>query len=153
HHAVHATLTGERNGYYADFGPVASIVQSLQEPFVFDGQYSASRRRRHGGPSVGIPRARFVVAIQNHDQIGHRAAGERLTTILSPEQLRLAAALVLLSPYVPLLFMGEEYGETNPFQYFISHGDESLAAAVRDGRRAELSSFAWAGDVPDAADA
>ncbi|HEY9227453.1 MAG TPA: malto-oligosyltrehalose trehalohydrolase [Gemmatimonadaceae bacterium] len=152
HHAVHATLTGERNGYYADFGPVSFIVQALREPFVFDGQYSMSRRRRHGGTSVGIPRTRFVVAIQNHDQIGNRAAGERLTTILRPEQLRFAAALLLLSPYVPLLFMGEEYGETNPFQYFISHGDASLAAAVRDGRRAEFSAFEWSEAVPDAAD-
>jgi maltooligosyltrehalose trehalohydrolase len=152
HHAVHAALTGERNGYYADFGPVSAIAESLREPFVFEGQYSAFRRRRHGSSSVGIPRCRFVVAIQNHDQIGNRATGDRLAAILPPDKRRLAAALLLLCPYVPMLFMGEEYGETAPFQYFIDHGDPSLVASVRAGRLGEFAAFEWKDAVPDAAD-
>ena len=107
---------------------------------------STARRR------VGIPRRRFVVAIQNHDQVGNRAAGERLASLLTLGQLRVAAALLLLSPYVPLIFMGEEFGETNPFQYFVSHGDERLVCAVREGRRAEFASFGWGDDVPDPQD-
>jgi maltooligosyltrehalose trehalohydrolase len=149
HHAVHAVLTGERNGYYTDFGDVAEIANALREPFVYAGRYSPHRRRRHGAASVGIPRQRFVVAVQNHDQVGNRAAGERLATLLTPDQLRLAAALLLLSPYVPLLFMGEEYGETNPFLYFIDHTDDDLVDAVRRGRRREFEAFGWSDDVPD----
>jgi maltooligosyltrehalose trehalohydrolase len=151
HHAVHAAITGERAGYYVDFDGVEMIADALREPFVYAMRYSTSRNRRHGAPSVGIPRERFVVAIQNHDQVGNRAAGDRLSTLVSPEQLRLAAALLLLSPYVPLLFMGEEYGETNPFQYFVSHGDQKLLEAVSAGRREEFAAFGWAGDVPDPA--
>ncbi|MDB4877533.1 MAG: malto-oligosyltrehalose trehalohydrolase [Gemmatimonadetes bacterium] len=149
HHAVHAALTGETRGYFADFGPVSAIASALREPFVYDGRYSMHRRRRHGAPSVGLPRKRFVVAIQNHDQVGNRAKGDRLSTLLAPEQLRLAAALLLLSPYVPLIFMGEEYGETNPFPYFVSHGDPELIEAVRAGRRGEFQSFDWDAEVPD----
>jgi maltooligosyltrehalose trehalohydrolase len=150
HHAVHALLTGDRNGYYADFGPASAIADALREPFVLAGRYSTYRRRKHGAASTGIPRRRFVVAIQNHDQVGNRAIGDRLSVLVSPAQLRLAAALMILSPYVPLLFMGEEYGETNPFQYFINHGDEHLVAAVRDGRLREFESFGWGKEVPDA---
>ena len=149
HHAVHAALTGETLGYYADFGDVDQIAASLREPFVYAGDFSPHRRRRHGGSSVGLPRDKFVVAIQNHDQVGNRASGDRLSTVLAPDQLRLAAALLLLSPYVPLLFMGQEYGETNPFQYFVSHGDPELVEAVRVGRRKEFESFGWGDDVPD----
>jgi maltooligosyltrehalose trehalohydrolase len=152
HHAVHATLTGERSGYYADFGDVEMIADALREPFIYAMRYSKSRNRRHGAPSTGIPRERFVVAIQNHDQVGNRAGGDRLSTLVSPEQLRLAAALLLLSPYVPLIFMGEEYGETKPFQYFISHGDAELCDAVRKGRREEFAAFGWADSVPDPLD-
>jgi len=151
HHAVHAAITGERNGYYVDFGPVACIADALREPFVYQGQYSVYRRRRHGRSSIGVPRQRFVVAIQNHDQVGNRAHGDRLSTLLAPDQLRLAAALLLLSPYVPLIFMGEEYGETTPFQYFISHGDPSLADSVRSGRLDEFAAFGWT-EVPDPSD-
>jgi len=156
HHAVHAMLTGERAGYYMDYaqagGSEGVVADALREPFVYDGRYSAYRRRYHGAPSVGLPRQRFVVALQNHDQTGNRAAGERLSTLVSPAQLRLAAALLLLSPYVPLLFMGEEYGETNPFQYFVSHGDPKLVEAVRVGRRQEFEAFGWGTTVPDPAD-
>jgi maltooligosyltrehalose trehalohydrolase len=149
HHAVHAALTGERKGYYADFGGVDAILDAMREPFVYHGQRSAHRRRKHGAPSDGIPRERFVVAIQNHDQVGNRAVGDRLSTLVAPAQLRLAVSLLLLSPYVPLLFMGDEYGETNPFLYFVDHGDQALVEAVRKGRRAEFASFGWEGDVPD----
>jgi maltooligosyltrehalose trehalohydrolase len=149
HHAVHVALTGERSGYYADFGGVEMIAESLREPFVYALRYAPSRQRRHGAPSTGIPRERFVVAIQNHDQVGNRAAGDRLSTLVSPEQLKVAVALLLLSPYVPLLFMGEEYGETNPFQYFVSHGDAQLVDAVRRGRREEFAAFGWSDAVPD----
>jgi maltooligosyltrehalose trehalohydrolase len=147
HHAVHALLTGEKVGYYADFGTVEHLAASLREPFVYDGSFSTHRRRRHGGKSEGLPRERFVVA--NHDQVGNRASGDRLSTVLTPEQHRLAAALLLLSPYVPLIFMGEEYGETNPFQYFVSHSDERLVDAVRSGRKREFESFGWSDNIPD----
>jgi maltooligosyltrehalose trehalohydrolase len=149
HHAVHALLTEEKLGYYSDFGRAEHVADSLREPFVYNGAFSAHRRRRHGGTSEGLPRERFVVAIQNHDQIGNRASGDRLSTTLAADQLRLAAALLLLSPYVPLMFMGEEYGETNPFQYFVSHGDPKLVEAVRAGRQKEFEAFGWGDDVPD----
>jgi maltooligosyltrehalose trehalohydrolase len=149
HHAVHAALTEEKLGYYADFGGVDQVAEALREPFVYSGSFSPHRRRRHGGSSEGLAREKFVVALQNHDQIGNRATGDRLSTSLSPDQLRLAAALLLLSPYVPLIFMGQEYGETNPFQYFVSHGDLELVEAVRAGRRKEFEAFGWGDDVPD----
>ena len=149
HHAIHAALTGEQNGYYADFGGVAPVAAALRTPFVFDGKYSLHRKRRHGAPAIGIPADRFVVCIQNHDQVGNRALGDRLAAIVGLSKSRLAAALLLLSPYVPLLFMGEEYGETNSFQYFVSHGDPELIKAVREGRRKEFANFGWGDDVPD----
>jgi maltooligosyltrehalose trehalohydrolase len=149
HHAVHALLTGESSGYYSDFGTVSHVAEALREPFVYAGQYSTYRRRRHGAPSTGIPRQRFVVATQNHDQVGNRAVGERLSALLDGPKLKLAAALLLLSPYVPLIFMGEEYGEKNPFLYFVSHGDDAIVEAVRKGRREEFASFGWRDDVPD----
>ena len=151
HHAIHAELTGERAGYYADFGGAAAIARALAERFVYDGRYSAHRRRRHGAPAMDVPADRFVVAIQNHDQTGNRARGERLAVLVPFERLKVAAALLLLSPYVPLLFMGEEYGETRPFLYFVSHGDAQLLAAVREGRRREFASFGWGDNVPDPA--
>lgn len=148
HHAVHALLTGERAGYYADFGDIHHLVKAMGEGFVYTGEYSPSRRRSHGRSSRQLPARRFVVCSQNHDQIGNRMLGERLCA-LSPEAARLAAGLVLLSPYIPLLFMGEEYGETAPFQYFTSHTDAMLVEAVRKGRAEEFSAFAWNGEVPD----
>jgi maltooligosyltrehalose trehalohydrolase len=149
HHAVHVALTGESAGYYADFVEPGAVAKVLAGRYLNDGRYSPYRRRRHGRPAVDVPADRFVVAIQNHDQTGNRVRGERLSTLVSPEALRLAAALLLLSPYVPLLFMGEEHGETNPFLYFVSHGDPGLIAAVRKGRQEEFASFGWAGTVPD----
>jgi maltooligosyltrehalose trehalohydrolase len=149
HHAIHAALTGERNGYYADFGGIAPIATALRTPFVFDGRYSRHRKRTHGAPAIGVPRDRFVACIQNHDQVGNRALGDRIAVVVGFRKSALAAALLLLSPYVPLLFMGEEYGEANPFQYFVSHGDPKLIEAVREGRRKEFENFGWGDDLPD----
>ena len=149
HHAVHARLTGERQGYFQDFEGVGAIAKAISHRFVNDGRYSPYRRRRYGRPAADLPSDRFVVCVQNHDQVGNRATGDRLSALVSPEALRLAAAILLLSPYLPLLFMGEEYGETNPFFYFVSHGDPALVEAVREGRRREFAAFDWAGEVPD----
>jgi maltooligosyltrehalose trehalohydrolase len=149
HHAIHAALTGERNAYYVDFGGIAPIATALGTPFVIDGRYSLHRKRKHGAPATGVRADRFVVCIQNHDQVGNRAMGDRIAALVGFPKSRLAAALVLLSPYVPLLFMGEEYGETNPFHYFVGHGDPKLIEAVREGRRKEFENFGWANDVPD----
>jgi maltooligosyltrehalose trehalohydrolase len=149
HHAVHAELTRERSGYYEDFGGVDRIADALRHPFVYAGRYSAHRRRTHGAAAPDLPRDRFVVCIQNHDQVGNRAAGDRLDTLVSYSQRKLAAGLLLLSGYVPLLFMGEEYGERRPFQYFVSHGDPELVRSVQEGRRREFSAFEWGADIPD----
>ncbi len=138
HHTIHAHLTGEASGYYQDFKGVASITDVFTEPFFYARRYSPNRDRVHGRSSAGVPRQRFVVAVQNHDQVGNRPNGERLASLVGPEKQRLAAALLLLSPYIPLLFMGEEYGETAPFLYFIEHGDPELVEAVRAGRKREF---------------
>ena len=150
HHTIHATLTGERNGYYADFQDVATIADVYREPFFYARRYSPFRGRTHGRPATDVPRKRFVVSAQNHDQIGNRPEAERLAVLVPPEKLRLAAALVLLSPYVPMLFMGEEYGETAPFLYFTDHGDPALIEAVREGRKREFLEIERHGDPPDA---
>ncbi len=149
HHALHALLTGERDGYYADYGDVAALVEAFRRGFVYTGQYSRYRGRRHGAPCGDVPAPRFVVFAQNHDQVGNRARGDRLSTVVSFEAVKLAAALVLLSPFVPLLFMGEEYGEIAPFPYFVSHTDPDLVTAVRRGRREEFRAFGWTGEIPD----
>ncbi len=149
HHAVHVALTGERTGYYADFDEAGAVAKVLGERYVNDGRYSRHRRRSHGSPARDVPADRFVVCLQNHDQVGNRARGERLASLVPTGALRMAAALLLLSPYVPLLFMGEEHGEANPFLYFVSHGDPALVEAVREGRRREFQSFGWIGEVPD----
>ncbi|WP_298437450.1 malto-oligosyltrehalose trehalohydrolase [Geobacter sp.] len=149
HHALMTLLTGERGGYYADFGAFRHLVKAFREGFVYSGEYSRYRRRRHGSSTANRPPRQLVVFSQNHDQVGNRALGDRPATRLSPEQLKLAAGAVLLSPYQPLLFMGEEYGETAPFPYFTSHGDPDLVEAVRRGRREEFASFGWEGELPD----
>ncbi|MEP7066144.1 MAG: malto-oligosyltrehalose trehalohydrolase [Gemmatimonadota bacterium] len=152
HHAVHVALTGESSGYYegyARYGDIAAIAEALARRFVFQGQYAPHRRRRHGAPAMDISADHFVISIQNHDQVGNRATGDRLSVLVPPDALRLAAALLLLAPYVPMLFMGEEYGEVAPFQYFVSHSDRDLVEAVRRGRHGEFESFGWAGEVPD----
>jgi maltooligosyltrehalose trehalohydrolase len=149
HHALHALLARERAGYYQDFGTLEHLRRAFAEGFVYSGQYSAYHRRRHGNSSLDIPASRFVVFSQNHDQTGNRPMGERLSGLVSYEALKLAAGAVLFSPFLPLLFMGEEYGESAPFQYFISHLDPSLVEAVRRGRQAELAAFGWQGEAPD----
>jgi len=153
HHALHSLATGERNGYYADFGGLEPLARSLREGYVYGNRYSAYRKRRHGGNSQDRSAGQFVVFSQNHDQVGNRMLGERLSRLVSFETLKLAAAAVLWSPFVPLLFMGEEFGEESPFLYFIDHGDPELVEAVRRGRRAEFREFQWQGWPPDPADA
>lgn len=149
HHAVHTLLTGERNGYYVDFGRPEHLVKALNDVFTYDGCYSKFRDRRHGAPPGDHGREKFVVAVQNHDQVGNRARGDRFGTLLSHGQQRLAAGLLLISPYTPLLFMGEEYGETRPFPFFCSFGDGGLIDAVRRGRRDEFKDFVWSDLIPD----
>ncbi|MGH7854531.1 MAG: DUF3459 domain-containing protein, partial [Candidatus Binatia bacterium] len=152
HHSLRALLTGERDGYYQDYGDFAQFVKAYREGFVYSGEYSPLRKRRHGTSSRDIPARKMVVFSQNHDQVGNRMLGDRLTRAVSFEQLKLAAGLVILGPFLPLLFMGEEYGETAPFPYFVSHSDPELIDAVRRGRRAEFASFQWQGKVPDPQD-
>jgi maltooligosyltrehalose trehalohydrolase len=149
HHALHTLLTDERNGYYRDFGKVEHLARAYREGFVYSGEYSTYRKRRHGNSSRGLPPERFVVFAQNHDQVGNRLLGERLSRLISFDALKVAAGTVLLSPYLPLLFMGEEYGETAPFKYFVSHSDPELIEAVRKGRQEEFAAFDWTGEIPD----
>jgi maltooligosyltrehalose trehalohydrolase len=152
HHCLHTLLTGERIGYYQDFGELGQLAKAFSEGFVYSGQYSPYRRCRHGSSSRDVPAQKLVVFAQNHDQVGNRMLGERLSQLVPFEELKLAAGVVLLSPFIPLLFMGEEYGETAPFQYFVSHSDAALVEAVRRGRREEFKAFAWQGEPPDPQD-
>jgi maltooligosyltrehalose trehalohydrolase len=152
HHALHTLLTGERNGYYEDFGRTEHFEKALREGFIYSGEYSLFRKRRHGSSSKDRPGLQFVVFSQNHDQVGNRMRGERLSSLVSFEALKLAAGAVLLAPNIPLLFMGEEYGEKAPFLYFVSHGDKALIEAVRKGRNDEFKHFAWNGELPDPQD-
>ncbi|WP_187264108.1 malto-oligosyltrehalose trehalohydrolase [Pontibacter beigongshangensis] len=149
HHAVHTLVTGEREGYYEDYGKPEHLVKALERGFIYNGLYSEHRKRTVGTDASANPAKQFVVCAQNHDQVGNRMLGERLTQLVSFEKLKLVAGLILLSPYTPMLFMGEEYGETNPFLYFVSHTDEQLVELVRKGRREEFSAFAWKGEAPD----
>jgi maltooligosyltrehalose trehalohydrolase len=153
HHALHAALTGEREVYYADYGTLGQLAKALRQAFVCDGCYSRYRDRRHGRRPVGIPADRFLGYLQNHDQVGNRATGERTSALLSDGLLRVGAAVVLLSPFVPLLFQGEEWGASTPFQYFTAHADDALTESIRSGRRREFAAFGWAPeDVPDPQD-
>lgn len=152
HHSVHTLLTGERNGYYADFGSLEQLARAYTHGFVYDGRESRFRGRLHGTPSRDLPGERFVVCIQNHDQVGNRAQGERLSSLVDFERLKLAATALLIAPSVPLLFMGEEYGERAPFLFFTDFGDPALRAAVTQGRRDEFAAFGWTGAVPDPQD-
>ncbi len=150
HHALHTTLTGEREGYYADFAGFPDLVTALRKVWVYQGRHSVGRGRRHGRPADGLPLRRFVSFAQNHDQIGNRARGERLSALVDDAALRVAAALVLCGPFVPLLFQGEEWGAETPFQFFADFEVEALAEAVRRGRRSEFVAFGWRPeDVPD----
>ncbi len=150
HHAIHALVTKEKNGYYSDFGDnVWDLVKSFNEAYVYDGIYSPYRKKRFGSKTKDLSGYKFVVFTQNHDQIGNRMLGERLSTLVDYETLKLIAGAMLLSPFTPLLFMGEEYGETNPFLYFTSHEDENLIRLVSEGRKNEFTHFMDGGDVPD----
>jgi maltooligosyltrehalose trehalohydrolase len=150
HHAVHTVLTGERNGYYADFGHLADVAKVLTAGFVYDGRYSVFRGRSHGRAAIGVPAERFVAFVQNHDQIGNRAAGERLSHLVSPATVKIAAAILMTSPMLPMIFQGEEWSASTPFQYFTGHEEPELARAVTEGRRREFEAFGWRADeVPD----
>jgi maltooligosyltrehalose trehalohydrolase len=150
HHALHTVLTGEKNGYYSDFGSLADLAKALQHAFIYDGIRSPHRDRVHGRPIIGLSGHHFLAYAQNHDQIGNRANGERLIHLTGPARAEIAAALVLLSPFVPMLFQGEEFGASAPFQYFTQHDDEELAKSVSEGRRSEFSGFGWSPEeVPD----
>ena len=146
HHALHALLTGERDGYYRDFGRLADLAKVLTQGYVYDGAYSEHRRRRHGRPATGLAGRQLVGCLQNHDQIGNRALGERTSQLLSPELLQVGAALVLTAPFVPMLFQGEEWGASTPFLYFTDHTEPELAEAVRRGRAEEFAAFGWSPD-------
>jgi len=152
HHSLRALLTGDSTGYYADFRGFDDLLKTYRDGWALDGRYSTFRGRRHGNSARHIPPERIVVCAQNHDQVGNRLLGERLSEHVSFEALKLAAAAVILSPYQPLLFMGEEYGETSRFQYFVSHTDPALVEAVRTGRREEFAAFQWDDDPPDPQD-
>jgi maltooligosyltrehalose trehalohydrolase len=149
HHAVHRFFTGEVAGYYSDFHGLEDIATALREGYVYQGQYSAHRQRRHGRAPRGVSPDQIVVCAQNHDQIGNRAQGERLSMMLKTPQLKAIAALTLLSPFVPLLFQGEEWGASTPFLYFTDHQDPELGRLVAEGRSREFKAFDWAGEVPN----
>ena len=153
HHALHVAVTNERVGYYGDFDGLPDLAKALTDGFVYDGRYSPFRHRRHGRPATSIPSDRFIVSLQNHDQIGNRARGERIAHLAGARRAQAAAALMLTSPYVPLLFMGEEWAASAPFLYFTDHVDPHLARSVSDGRRYDFAAFGWQpGDVPDPQD-
>ena len=149
HHSLHTLITGEQLGYYQDFGKCEYLAKAFKESFVYSWKYSNSRQRYHGSDAKDLPGKQFVICSQNHDQIGNRMLGERLSQLVSFEALKLTAAAVLLSPYIPLLFMGEEYGEESPFLYFISHTDSDLVEAVRKGRKEEFKHFHLEGEFQD----
>jgi len=149
HHALHACLTGQKNGYYMDFGQIRQIEKSLKDAFVYDGIYSSFRKRVFGSKTGGQPGHKFVVFAQNHDQTGNRMMGERLTSLVDFETLKLVGGAVFVTPYIPLMFMGEEYGEKSPFLYFISHSDPELVEMVRKGRKEEFNDFIALGEPPD----
>jgi maltooligosyltrehalose trehalohydrolase len=149
HHSLHTLLTGETAGYYADFGTVHHLAKTISNGWYYDGIYAPHRERRHGNSPRKLTPEQFVVCIQNHDQVGNRALGDRISQSTDFEGLKLVAGTTILSPFTPLLFMGEEYGEKAPFQYFTSHGDAGLVEAVRKGRQAEFSHFGWKGEIPD----
>ena len=148
HHALHTVLTGETTGYYVDFGRVGQLAKAFREGYVFDGQFSEFRQRYHGRPAGDLPGSSFVCCLQDHDQVGNRAFGERTAVLVGPDLLKVGAALVLLAPFVPMVFQGEEWGASTPFLYFTDHQEPDLARAVRQGRRREFPLTGGA-EVPD----
>lgn len=153
HHALHAVLTGETNGYYEDFGTIDHLAKALRQAWVYDGVWSQHRRRTHGRSPARLVGHQFVISAQNHDQIGNRATGDRLGATVGLGRLRIAAALLLTAPFTPLLFQGEEWGASSPFQYFTAHEDPELGRAVTEGRRREFAYFGWnPEEIPDPQD-
>ncbi len=149
HHAIHTLLTGEQDRYYQDFGKCEQLAKAFKEGFIYSGQYAPHRKRRHGNSSKEEPAEQFIVYSQTHDQIGNRILGERLSKLISLEGLKLAAGAVLLSPFIPFLFMGEEYGEEAPFFYFISHSDQHLIEEIQQSKQEEFAAFVGQGELQD----
>lgn len=150
HHSLHTLITGESEGYYEDFGTVGHLAKSFKQAFVYDGVYSEFRKRTVGNSPKGLAPSNFVICIQNHDQVGNRPLGDRLSQLVSRETQKLTAGVMLTAPFVPMLFMGEEFAEDNPFQYFVSHGDPDLVKAVQEGRKREFKYFLdHSGEFPD----
>jgi maltooligosyltrehalose trehalohydrolase len=149
HHALRVSAGGERNGYYEDFNGLADLAQAYENAYVYDGKYSAHRKRKFGSDTNGLEGQQFIVFAQNHDQIGNRMLGERLSRLFSFEMQKLMAVAVMVSPFIPMLFMGEEWAENQPFQYFVSHSDSELIEAVRKGRKKEFEAFHTGNEVPD----
>ena len=153
HHALWTVLAGESAGYYADFGAMAQLAKAITGVFVYQGQYSQYRKRNHGRPVIGLAADRFLGYIQNHDQVGNRAQGDRLSHVVDVGRVKIAAAMVLLGPFVPMLFAGEEFAASTPFQYFTDFHDKELGRAVSEGRRREFVAFGWSPqEVPDPQD-
>ncbi|QNF34748.1 malto-oligosyltrehalose trehalohydrolase [Adhaeribacter swui] len=149
HHALRVTATGERTGYYSDFTSISHLAKSYQDAYVYDGQYSPHRFKKFGLKAQNNPGQQFIVFSQNHDQVGNRMLGERTSQLVSLEMQKLMAGAVLVSPFLPMLFMGEEFAEPHPFLYFVSHTDPDLVEAVRKGRKAEFAAFHALGEAPD----
>lgn len=150
HHALHVALTGERAGYYGDFQGLPDLAHILHHAYLYDGRFSSHRERRHGRPAFGLSGHKFLAYMQNHDQIGNRARGERIHHLVGYERAKIGAALTLTSPFVPMLFQGEEWAAESPFQYFTGFGDVDLGCKVSEGRRREFSAFGWnPQEVPD----
>jgi maltooligosyltrehalose trehalohydrolase len=150
HHALFAALADERDGYYADFGSLAQLAKAFEQTYVYDGVYSRYRNRIHGRPAANLSQHRFLVFIQNHDQVGNRAFGDRVNQIVGIERAKIAAALVLMSPFVPMLFQGEDWAASSPFLYFADHDDPEMARLVSEGRKKEFAAFGWSPDsIPD----
>jgi maltooligosyltrehalose trehalohydrolase len=153
HHALHVTLTGERDGYYEDFEGLADVARALERTWVYEGRYSRHRGRDHGRPADGLAPNRFLGYLQNHDQVGNRVTGERLAALVDTARLKIGAALVLTAPFVPLIFAGEEWGASTPFLFFADHSDPGLWQAVREGRGQEFAAFGWdSSAIPDPED-
>jgi maltooligosyltrehalose trehalohydrolase len=153
HHSLHTTLTAERTGYYEDFGSLEMLGKALRQAWVYDGEWSAHRQKTRGRKAPDLPSHSFVIAVQNHDQVGNRASGERMSALVDEGSLQTAAALLLTAPFTPMLFQGEEWAASSPFQYFTDHADPELGAAVREGRRREFAAFGWSAEaVPDPQD-
>ncbi len=151
HHALHSVITGEQNGYYSDFGSMRDLATAFETSYVYTGRRSKFRLRRHGRPPIGLTGHHFLGYVQNHDQLGNRAKGDRLCHLTTEDRAKVAAALVLTAPFIPMLFQGEEFGSCSPFQYFADFSEEpDLARAVSEGRRKEFGQFGWKPeDIPE----